>query len=505
MEQASAPRPAKKLSADFNKLDKAVSSSLASIAKAVNDVPLPRHINNNGHAIDYAKDDIKKKSEDIMKVMGQFRQRVRTLDAPTPARPPAPVDDEEDEQCARDRGVELLADLNKLDKAVSSLLANKNELKQVVWRALSRAMANNNGHPIEHAMRAVEQDFEAMCKMIKEFGAHVCTLEPSRITQAALQADLYKLDIVVPSLLANIDEVKKYMPFYEARRAGYPNEYAVDVVEKDFKIMCKVVQEFRARVHTLNASGSTAEVPPTPIGLRVADVDDTGVALEWCSAEDEDHPASGFDVQYKLFDQVQWEDLNVVSQQRVLHPPHRCKQKLYLEKLYLVRGMRYCFRVRVAAPGIKPTSPWSRSVDATQRSWVEAAEQARDASGAPPRARYRAPTHGGYGGNEPPGCFWRTTDGELRGPTTLGEYEQARAAGITTTITRTGHDGPDEGREERSARMKPSSRPSASEAVALGAWKCSCTNVNYSGATECWICGHGRPAGEGPTAAPCGL
>ena len=95
---------------------------------------------------------------------------------------------------------------------------------------------------------------------VRRLQAAVARAEDDLGQQAALQADLYKLDIVVPSLLANIDEVKKYMPFYEARRAGYPNEYAVDVVEKDFKIMCKVVQEFRARVHTLNASGSTAEV-----------------------------------------------------------------------------------------------------------------------------------------------------------------------------------------------------------------------------------------------------
>jgi len=484
LEQASAPRPAKKLSADFNKLDKAVSSSLASIAKAVNDVPRPRHINNNGHAIDYAKDDIRKKSEDIMKVMGQFRQRVRTLDAPTPAQPPAPMNDED----ARVRGVEeLLADLNKLDKAVSSLLTNKNELKQEVWRALSRAMANNNGHPIEHAMKAVEQDFEDMCKVIQEFRAHVRT-------EAALRAGLNKLDEVVPSLLGNINEVKKYMPFYDARPAGYPSKYALDDVEKDFRIMCKVVQEFR--VHTLNASGSTAAAP---VGLRVADVDDNGVELEWYSAEDEDHPASGFDVQYKLFDQVQWEDVNVASQQRVPPPLHKCKQKLYL-----VRGMRYCFRVRVAAPGIKPTSPWSRSVDATQRSWVEAADQALDASGAPPhwlRSRARTPqSDGGCSYSGPCGCFWLTTDGELRGPTTLGEYEQAHAAGITNM-------GPKEREKVKSALVKSSSRPSASEASALGAWRCSCTNVNYTGATECWVCGHERPAGAGPmaTAFPCGL
>ena len=45
-------------------------------------------------------------------------------------------------------------------------------------------------------------------------------------------------------------------------------------------------------------------MPPAPVGLRVTDVNDDSVELEWCSAED--HPPKGFDVQWKLY-QIQWE------------------------------------------------------------------------------------------------------------------------------------------------------------------------------------------------------
>ena len=237
----------------------------------------------------------------------------------------APVGDAGDGQCARDRGVEeLLADLNKLDGAVSSLLANKNKLKNEVWRALSRAKAETDGHPIEYAMKAVEEDFEDMCKVIQEVRARVRTLEPPRLTEAALQVN--KLDEIVPSLLANINEVEKYMQYYQARPQCYPSEYALDDVRKDFKRVCKVIQEFRAHVHMLNPSGSMVEAPSAPVGLRVADVNDIGVKLEWRNAEGEDHPASGFDVQYKPCEQIQWEDLDVASPQRVSGVPGlRCR------------------------------------------------------------------------------------------------------------------------------------------------------------------------------------
>ena len=90
-------------------------------------------------------------------------------------------------------------------------------------------------------------------------------------------------------------------------------------------------------------------MPPAPVGLRVTDVNDDSVELEWCSAED--HPPKGFDVQWKLYHQIQWESANVMFP--------RCKKK------NLERGTRYCFRVRVAAHAAKPASNWSRSIDAT--------------------------------------------------------------------------------------------------------------------------------------------
>ena len=79
-------------------------------------------------------------------------------------------------------------------------------------------------------------------------------------------------------------------------------------------------------------------MPPAPVGLRVTDVNDDSVELEWCSAED--HPPKGFDVQWKLYHQIQWESANVMFP--------RCKKK------NLERGTRYCFRVRVAAHAAKP-------------------------------------------------------------------------------------------------------------------------------------------------------
>lgn len=99
-----------------------------------------------------------------------------------------------------------------------------------------------------------------------------------------------------------------------------------------------------------------AQLSPAPVGLRVTDVEDAAVALEWCSTED--HPAKGFDVQWKLYHQAQWANANVAFS--------RCKKK------NLERGTRYCFRVRVAAAGAKPASPWSRSVDATTTEPVKA-------------------------------------------------------------------------------------------------------------------------------------
>ena len=47
-------------------------------------------------------------------------------------------------------------------------------------------------------------------------------------------------------------------------------------------------------------------MPPAPVGLRVTDVNDDSVELEWCSAED--HPPKGFDVQWKLYHQIQIEE-----------------------------------------------------------------------------------------------------------------------------------------------------------------------------------------------------
>ena len=85
--------------------------------------------------------------------------------APPPAAPAAPVGDEG----------ELAADLDKLDRAVSSLLASKNELKREVRSTCRRLPINNNGHSIVYAMDAVEKDFEGLRKMIQEFRARART------------------------------------------------------------------------------------------------------------------------------------------------------------------------------------------------------------------------------------------------------------------------------------------------------------------------------------------
>ena len=90
-------------------------------------------------------------------------------------------------------------------------------------------------------------------------------------------------------------------------------------------------------------------MPPAPVGLRVTDVNDDSVELEWCSAED--HPPKGFDVQWKLYHQIQWESANVMFP--------RCKKK------NLEQGTRYCFRVRVAAHGREAGVELVRSIDAT--------------------------------------------------------------------------------------------------------------------------------------------
>ena len=85
--------------------------------------------------------------------------------APPPAAPAAPVGD---------RG-ELAADLDKLDRAVSSLLASKNELKREVRNSVRRLPINNNGHSIVWAMDAVEKDFEGLRKIIQEVRARAHT------------------------------------------------------------------------------------------------------------------------------------------------------------------------------------------------------------------------------------------------------------------------------------------------------------------------------------------
>ena len=89
--------------------------------------------------------------------------------APPPAAPAAPVGDEG----------ELAADLDKLDRAVSSLLASKNELKREVRSTCRRLPINNNGHSIAYAMKAVEKDFENMSKMIQEFRSRAEAQRPS--------------------------------------------------------------------------------------------------------------------------------------------------------------------------------------------------------------------------------------------------------------------------------------------------------------------------------------
>jgi hypothetical protein len=78
---------------------------------------------------------------------------------------------------------ELAADLDKLDRAASSLLANKNELKHVARGILSREPINNHGMwvgPIMSRIDAVEKDFEAMRKLIQEFRARAYTTEARR-------------------------------------------------------------------------------------------------------------------------------------------------------------------------------------------------------------------------------------------------------------------------------------------------------------------------------------
>ena len=137
------------------------------------------------------------------------------------------------------------------------------------------------------------------------------------------------------------------------------------------------------------------------------------------------NPEKGFDVQYKLYDQMQWEDANVTlftlharvpgmpdwSWGRVpgvpclrrsgglcsplyafdvavdKRSPHRCK------KMNLQPGTRYCFRVRVAASSVaKPASPWSRPCDATTTD--QGLRTVSDADSTPPQPE-AAPTPAG--------------------------------------------------------------------------------------------------------------
>ncbi|CAH0372037.1 unnamed protein product [Pelagomonas calceolata] len=74
---------------------------------------------------------------------------------------------------------ELVADLDKLDRAVSSLLEKKNQLKSEVRETCRGMPINNNGHSIEYAMKAVEKDFENMSKMIREFRSRAEAQRPS--------------------------------------------------------------------------------------------------------------------------------------------------------------------------------------------------------------------------------------------------------------------------------------------------------------------------------------
>ena len=76
------------------------------------------------------------------------------------------------------------------------------------------------------------------------------------------------------------------------------------------------------------------------------------------------------------------------TRRRIQRSPHRCNQSLYL-----VRGMRYCFRVRVAASSVaKPASPWSRPCDATTTD--QGLQTVSDADRMPPQPE-AAPTPAG--------------------------------------------------------------------------------------------------------------
>ena len=167
-----------------------------------------------------------------------------TLSTPPRALPPSPVDDEEDEQCARDASRLTAAALQLAE------LEGQRDAALVRCRALELEVANDQ------------------CRASDAEKANAERTRDDRGREELL-AELNKFDETISSSLASLRaEGNMHSCQTQHNQNRCPLERAIRRVEKDLEDSWKVIREFRARVDKFEAGRYQGRIGPGgPVGL----------------------------------------------------------------------------------------------------------------------------------------------------------------------------------------------------------------------------------------------